>query len=196
MRAATGVFSLLVVAAFSVLLARGIRLGLAADREWTVGAFAALAGWVAALATHFTSPSITPFFCLLAGSLLANSAPVASVVRRRVMVAAAVVMTVFTGLAAVAEIPLRQGIVALNQGDGAAAGDSLRTALVVRPWDADLDLAVAHAALTVAAAVGALPSVPLARTAQGRHFLVTGDLDRAAAAVDEVLRLSPNDPQA
>jgi O-antigen ligase len=208
--AATGVAGLVVVALFGLLLARGIRVGWGGDHEWTVAALAGLAGWVAALATHFTTPGTTPFFALLAGSLLGATGPAMTRLRSRVVAALAVAMTAIVALGAVAEIPLRQGIVALNRGDGEAAGSLFRTAGALRPWDADLDLAVAHAALTVPSngfpqdlisesvrsAVGALPQDALARTDEGRYFLVTGDLDRALEAFDRALTLSPNDPQA
>jgi O-Antigen ligase len=117
-----GVVLLLIAAVLGWFLVRNIftlRRDVA-DAPWAIGAAAAIAGWATVLLTHFTAPGSTPLFCLLAGSLLGErrSRPVRLVVRRVTAVAATVLGAVLL-LAAIAEIPLRDGLRALQRGDRA-----------------------------------------------------------------------------
>jgi len=112
---------LLLIAAVGWFLVRNIvtRRRDVADAPWAIGAAAAIAGWATVLLTRFTAPGSAPPFCLLAGSLLGErrSRPVRLVVRRVTAVGATVLGAVLL-LAAIAEIPLRDGLRALQAGRG------------------------------------------------------------------------------
>jgi hypothetical protein len=207
-----GVVLLFLAAALGWLLVRNI-LTLrrdAAQTSWTVGAAAAIAGWATVLMTHFTAPGSTPLFCLLAGSLLAQPRPrPARLVIRRVTAGAAAVLTAVLLLAAIAEIPLRDGMAAQQGGDGAAALRAFGTAHALRAWDADLDAQIAHALIgqplpgqpgTVVdgylhRAQAAFPQDPWVLTDAGLHGGQVGKLTHALTYLDHAHRVAPNDPE-
>jgi O-antigen ligase len=209
---AGGVVLLLIAAALGWILVRNI-LTLrrdAAETPWVIGAAAAIAGWATVLLTHFTAPGSTPLFCLLAGSMLGEprSRPVRLVVRR-VAAAAATLLGAVLLLAAIAEIPLRDGLRALQGGDGPTAVRDFGTAHALRPWDGDLDAQIAHALIGqpipgqpssvidgyLDRARAAFPEDPWALTDAGLHAGQNGKLINALTYLDHAHRVAPNDPQ-
>jgi hypothetical protein len=209
---AGGVILLVIVAALVWLLIRNI-LTLRTDTvdgPWAIGAAAALAGWGTCLLTHFSAPGSTPLFCLLAGSLLAEprARPV-RVAARRAAAAAAAVLGVALLAAAVAEIPLRQGLLALQSGEGPTAVQDFALARTLRPWDADLDAQIAHALIgqpipgqpsSVAEgylhrAQVAFPQDPWVLSDAGMYAGQKGNLTTALADLDHAHAVAPNDPE-
>lgn len=182
-----------------------------ANAPWAIGAAAAIGGWVTCLLTHFTAPGSTPLFCLLAGSLLGEpgSRPVRLVVRR-VSVAVATALGAVLLSAAVAEIPLRRGLVAVQGQDGPSAVRDFGMAHALRPWDADLDAQIAHALIArplreqsdsvvdgyLRRAQAAFPADPWVLTDSGIHAGRAGNLADALAYLDHAHRVAPNDPEA
>lgn len=209
---AGGVVLLLIAAVLGWFLFRNIvRLRSdVVDAPWVIGAAAALAGWVTCLLTHFTAPGSTPLFCLLAGSLLgeARSHPVGVVVRRMGAAAATVLGAVLL-LAAVAEVPLHDGLVALQGKDGPTAVDDFALAHALRPWDADLDAQIAHALIAepqpgqpssvvhgyLGRARSALPEDPWVLADAGLQAGQAGRLSDALTYLDHAHRLAPNDAE-
>jgi hypothetical protein len=209
---AGGVVLLLIAAVLVWLLIRSI-LTLRADATdgpWAIGAAAALAGWGTCLLTHFSAPGSTPLFCLLAGSLLAEprARPVRVVARRSAAAGAAVLGTVLL-LAAFAEIPLREGLLAIQGGDGPAAVHDFALAHTLRPWDADLDAQIAHALILdplpkpqdtlvdayLGRAAAAFPDDHWILTDAGMHAGQKGELVVALADLDHAHAVAPNDPE-
>jgi hypothetical protein len=207
-----GVVLLLIAAALAWFLVRNLlklRLDVA-EGHWAIGAAAAIAGWATVLLTHFTAPGSTPLFCLLAGSLLSEprSTPVRLVVRR-VTAAAAALVGVFLLLAAIAEIPLRDGLRAVQGGDGPTALHDFGTAHVLRPWDADLDAQIAHALIAqpppgqspslvdsyLHRAEAAFPEDPWTLTDAGLHAGQEGKLTDAMDYLDHAHLVAPHDPE-
>jgi O-antigen ligase len=210
---AGGVVLLLVAAVLGWFLVRNIftlRRSVA-DASWAVGTAAALAGWATCLLTHFTAPGSTPLFCLLAGSLLgeARAGPVRRVVRRFAVAAVALLAAVLLS-AAIAEIPLRNGLRALQGKDVSTAVRDFGLAHALRPWDADLDAQIAHALIAqpqpaaggssavdeyLRRARAALPEDPWVLTDSGLRAGQAGKLTAALADLDHAARLAPNDPE-
>ncbi len=207
-----GAVLLLLVAVLGWFLFRSIlrSRGDVVNGPWVIGAAAAIAGWTTCLLTHFTAPGSTPLFCLLAGSLLgeARSRPVGLVVRR-MGAAAATVLGVGLLLAAVAEVPLRDGLVALQGKDGPTAVHDFALAHALRPWDADLDAQIAHALIAepqpgqsssvvdgyLGRARAVLPKDPWVLADSGLHAGQAGRLGDALAFLDHAHRLAPNDAE-
>jgi Flp pilus assembly protein TadD len=181
-----------------------------ANAPWAIGAAAGIAGWATCLLTHFTAPGSTPLFCLLAGSLLSEprSRPVRVVVRRAAVAGASVLGAMLLA-AAIAEIPLRDGLRALQGKDGPAAVAYFGTAHALRPWDADLDAQIAHALIAqplpeqpssvvegyLRRAQAALPQDPWVLTDAGIHAGRAGKLTDALAYLDHAHQVAPNDPE-
>ncbi|NMM23536.1 MAG: hypothetical protein HHJ11_08555 [Phycicoccus sp.] len=180
------------------------------DAPWAIAAAAAIAGWATVMLTHFTAPGSTPLFCLLAGSLLGEPRPrPVRLVVRRVAAATATVLGVVLLLAAIAEIPLRDGLRALAAGDGPAAVRSFGTAHTLRPWDAGLDAQIAHALIAEPSpeqfgsvvdkylnrARAAFPEDPWTLTDAGLYAGQTGRLTDALHNLDHAHRVAPNDAE-
>jgi O-antigen ligase len=162
------------------------------DGPWAIGAAAAITGWATVLLTHFTAPGSTPLFCLLAGSLLAEprscAGPVHLGVRRFSAVGSSLLAAVLL-LAAIAEIPLRGGLLAVQRGDGPTAVNDFGSAHALRPWDPDLNAQIAHALIGQPAlqqpssvvegylrrARSAFPADPWTLTDAGLHAGQVGD---------------------
>jgi len=207
-----GVVLLLLAAVLGWFLVRNI-LTLRRDvteAPWALGAAAAIAGWATVMLTHFTAPGSTPLFCLLAGSMLGEPrpAPVRLVVRR-VAAATTSLLGVVLLLAAIAEIPLRDGLRALAAGDGPAAVRNFGTAHALRPWDGDLDAQIAHALIAepspeqfgsvvdgyLRRAQAAFPKDPWMLTDAGLYAGQTGRLTDALTYLDRAHRVAPNDAE-
>ena len=209
---AGGLVLLLIAAVLGWFLVRNIlRLRRdAANASWALGAAAAIAGWATCLLTHFTAPGSTPLFCVLAGSLLAEPrlGPVRLITQRLGAAVAAVTAAVLL-MAATAEIPLREGLVALQGKEGPTAVRDFGLAHVLRPWDADLDAQIAHALIaepipkqgsTVMAgylrrAQAAFPEDPWVLTDAGLYAGQSGKLTDALVYLDHAHHLAPNDPE-
>jgi Flp pilus assembly protein TadD/O-antigen ligase len=207
-----GVVLLLIAAVLAwFLVANILRLRRdVAEAPWAIGAAAAIAGWATCLLTHFTAPGSTPLFLLLAGSLLgeARSRPVRIVVRRAAAAAATVLGAVLL-LAAIAEIPLRNGLRALQGGDATTAVSDFGAAHALRPWDADLDAQIAHALIAtplpaqrsfvldglLGRAEAAFPQDPWVLTDAGLRAGQDEKLSDALAYLDRAHRAAPNDPE-
>lgn len=180
------------------------------EAPWAIGAAAAIAGWGTVLMTHFTAPGSTPLFCLLVGSLLGEPRlrPVRLAVRR-VGVAAATALGAVLLLAAFAEIPMRDGLRALQHGDGPTAVTEFGTAHALRPWDADLDAQIAHVLIAepqpgqpssvvggyLGRARAALPEDPWVLADAGLHAGQAGRLSEALTYLDHAHCLAPNDAE-
>ena len=125
-------------AAYRVLRAESVLPGLAAG----------LAGYGTALLFHFTGPGHTPLAAMFAGALLAvplrdpERRPAPSV-RAASLAAAAVAVIAASG--AVAEVPLRQAVLAVGTGDDSAADESFEGAQTLRPWDDAVAVTAGHA---------------------------------------------------
>ncbi len=140
---------LISVALAALLLARGLRVALAERDAVDSGAFggmlAGVAGYGTALLFYFTSPVSTPLATLFAGALLAQ-APAGQFRRWRAVACGAFgLLTVVLVLAALAEIPLRAGLVAAAKGQVGPADADFRAARVLRPWDPAIDESASHA---------------------------------------------------
>jgi O-antigen ligase/Flp pilus assembly protein TadD len=210
--AAGGGVVLVVLAALLALLTLRGFLSLRRDvtqTAWALGVAAALAGWGTCLLTHFTAPGSTPFFLMLAGSLLAErSSALSNQVRRRAVAGLAAGAAVLAFLAAVAEVPLRTGLVALHQGRVSQAEGLLAQAHALRPWDPDLDAQIAHALIiqpqpsATAATINeylvpaqqSLPGDPWVLADRGLFTAQQGTPAQALTLLDRAIRLAPNDP--
>jgi hypothetical protein len=133
-----GLVALTAVAAYRVLRDESVLPGLAAG----------LAGYGTALVFHFTGPGHTPLAAMFAGALLA--VPVGGPERRstpsdRAVSLAALVVACIAALGAVAEVPLRQAVVAVRAGNVAAADESFEAAQALRPWDDAVGGTAGHA---------------------------------------------------
>jgi Flp pilus assembly protein TadD len=182
------------------------------QRTWALGVAAALAGWGSCLLTHFTAPGSTAFFLMLAGGFLAErSASLKNQVRRGAMAAVAsvaAVAAVLTFLAAVSEVPLRTGLVALHEGRVSQAEALLGRAHALRPWDPDLDAQIAHELIVqpqpsapirtinhyLLRAQRSLPADPWVLADRGLLTAQQGSPAGALALLDQANRLAPNDP--
>ncbi|HVB26611.1 MAG TPA: O-antigen ligase family protein [Mycobacteriales bacterium] len=181
------------------------------------GLLAGLAGYGAALLVHLSSPGPTSLAAVFGGALLARAPTEASRSRWAhrsevaLPVGLAAFLTVVLAAAAVAEIPLRAGIVAMTEGRLAVAARDFRLALDLRPWDVEVALTAGHA-YAVAALAGqhgaAGAGTPWLRTAlrwvptseQVRTDLaaveeVQGNVAGAAALLDAALARDPDNPQ-
>jgi len=129
-------------------------------------------------------------------------------VRRRALAGVASVAAVLTFLAAVSEVPLRTGLVALHEGRVPQAETLLGQAHALRPWDPDLDAQIAHALIGQAqppASIGAinryllpaqrsLPGDPWVLADRGLFTAQQGRPAEALPLLDQAIRLAPNDP--
>ena len=180
-----------------------------AQRAWALGSVAALAGWGSCLLTHFTAPGSTPFFLMLAGSLLAERAPgLSNQARRRAVAGVAMAAAVLTLLAAVAEVPLRTGLVALHEGRVSEAAGLLAQAHSLRPWDPDLNAQIAHELISqpqpsapprtineyLLPAQRSLPGDPWVLADRGLFTAQQGKPAAALPLLDQAVRLAPDDP--
>ena len=204
---AGGLPLLLVAVVFAVAMGRRVLREAPTTKEpWSTAAGCALAGWAVVMVTHFTAPGSTPFFCLLAGSLLSVPRDRQLSRGRRLassVLAGAAVITLLA--AAVAEIPLRQGLVALADGRGGAATADFAAARSLRPWDADLDAQIAHALVVVPAtgsplaeasnylrrAEQAFPDDPWIKLDMAQHELASGNPQSALAGLDRAQQRAP-----
>jgi O-antigen ligase len=209
--AAGGVVLAILAALLALLTLRGF-LTLrrdAAQSAWALGVVAALAGWGSCLLTHFTAPGSTPFFLMLAGSLLAERSPtLRNHLRRRAIAGVAMAAAVLTFLAAIAEVPLRTGLVALHEGRVTRAEGLLARAHSLRPWDPDLDAQIAHALIGQAQpsaptrtineyllpAQRSLPGDPWVLADRGLFTAQQGKPAEALPLLDQAVKLAPNDP--
>jgi tetratricopeptide (TPR) repeat protein len=150
------------------------------------GLAAGLAGYGIALLFHFTGPGHTPLAALFAGALLAvpcavPTRPALSMARSGSLAAA--VVAVGAALGAVAEVPLRQAVVALAAGDAASAEESFSTAQALRWWDPAVAVTAGHAYRVAATASG--DDAVLQRA---EHWLTTGG-DRTSRPVSVLVDL-------
>ncbi|MGH9172688.1 MAG: O-antigen ligase family protein [Acidimicrobiales bacterium] len=209
---------------------RGRRTARCQTTEGETAAFAGIlagaVGYGVALLFHLTSPGTTPLAAFFCGALVAVPAPAVAKdglgrLTRGATVAGAGLLCVILGLAAIAEIPLRAGIVAVSQQDyGRAAGD-FAAAGDLRPWDGEITETEAHAFVVAAeadAATGAQGSTalqaalrragPAARSELADYpdsvealedlstvEALSGDLAGAERLLARTSRLDPDDPQ-
>jgi tetratricopeptide (TPR) repeat protein len=209
--AAGGVVLVIIAALLALLTLRGFLTQRrdATQRTWTLGVAAALAGWGSCLLTHFTAPGSTPFFLMLAGSLLAErSSTLNHKIRRRAVAGMAAAAAVLAFLAAVAEVPLRTGLVALHEGRVSQAEGLLAQAHALRPWDPDLNAQIAHALIVqpqpsaptgtinryLLPAQRSLPGDPWVLADRGLFTAQQGKPAEALPLLDQAIRLAPNDP--
>jgi Flp pilus assembly protein TadD len=134
--------------------------GLALD----AGLLAGLAGYGAALLFHLTSPGPTCLAALFGGALLAVPADPGALGHRVARTVWPAALAVVLAFAAVAEIPLREGVSALSSGRVEAAQRDFRVARALRPWDVEVNLTAGNA-FASAASAGADPQA--ARDALG-----------------------------
>jgi predicted Zn-dependent protease len=121
------------------------------------------------------------------------------------MAAAAAVLAF---LAAVAEVPLRTGLVALHEGRVSQAEGLLAQAHALRPWDPDLDAQIAHALIGqpqpsapirtineyLLPAQRSLPGDPWVLADRGLLTAQQGKPAEALPLLDQAIRLAPSDP--
>ena len=126
-----------------------------------VGAFAALAGYGVALLFGFTTPGTTPLAAALGGIVVAESAAVPAVApdallerlhagARWLIAAAAALLLALAVLGAVAEIEIRNALVAAARTNLSSSNSGFDDAASLRPWDASIDAMAGHAFLVVA----------------------------------------------
>lgn len=127
------------------------------------GMLAGLCGYAVALLFHFTSPGTTPLAAVFAGALLANGSvwipratigfvkPAAANWARRVARLALGALIVVFMVSAIAEVPLRRGLLAAASGEVGAADQAFHQAGQLRPWDAGVGATAAHAFAGLAA---------------------------------------------
>jgi O-antigen ligase len=201
-----------VVLVGATLLVRAALVHIRADR-WSLqaGLAAGLAGYGVALLFHFTGPGHTPLAALFAGSLLA-ARPLRRAVRpiadHLVFFGAGLLAAVAT-LGAIAEVPLREAVVRLADGDGSTADEYFSTAQGFRWWDSSVPATAGHAfAVAGRAASDAelldhaeawldrAPASSQALIDLGTVREARGDLTGAAEALDAALRRDPANPEA
>jgi tetratricopeptide (TPR) repeat protein len=200
--AALGLVALTVRAAYRVRNDESVLPGLAAG----------LVGYGVALLVHFTGPGHTPLAAVFAGALLAI--PLRHPERRHSPPARAASMTAAVAAAvavagAVAEVPLRQAVVFVQEERAADADESFRLAQALRPWDDQVAVTAGHAFRVVGIAAsdpdsleraerwlaveGADRSVPVLSDL-GAVREARGDLAGAAAALTEAVQRDPANP--
>ncbi|ROQ40697.1 O-antigen ligase-like membrane protein [Frondihabitans sp. PhB188] len=177
-------------------------------------AVAALSGLAVGWSVTFTAPGTVILPALLFGALVAR-APAPKRALRRPLGAlrsvGVVAWCAFLGVAAVADIPLGNGVTAAAAGDIARADSSFETTARLRPWDADVASIAAQslaasadagntaaAPLTVNWARRALRSTPgdlLASKALAVGEQYTGDLDGAASTLRGLANDHPYDSE-
>lgn len=124
---------------------------------WVLGSLAGLGGYLAALLFHFTSPGTTIPAAVMGGSLLAAAPTPASRPRadmwlaRLIPIGCALLAACFVA-AAIAQVWLRLGDVAVAQGRLAVADHDFELARDLLPWDPDLPAGVLHQFVAVALA--------------------------------------------
>lgn len=212
---AGGVPLLLIALAAAVLV---LRTGwLAHRRDATdpvvLGALAATVGYGIALLPNFTIAGSTCLAAFLAGVLVAREAPAREpVVPPRLVAAAAVAGVMLSGLGAVAEQAVADGVEAVLDHDVAAAEAAFDRARHLRPWDPDTSMLAAQTlAAPASERVGDTPVLTetharrsLARTPDTFHSGLAlavaqhaqGDLAGARATLDALLAWHPNEPLA
>ena len=147
---AGGAVLMVVVLAVVVLLvirgARALRAPVV-DALSMAGVVAGLAGYSVALLVHLTSPGPTCAAAVFAGALFAEPVTGRHPLRwqRIGVVATARALVVVLVFAALAEIPLRAAIVAMEKGRISRAQADFHAARLLRPWDVEVDLAAGHA---------------------------------------------------
>ncbi|SDF80808.1 O-antigen ligase [Blastococcus aurantiacus] len=212
-----GPLLVLLVGVLGVLVARQAWRGARGDPARSVGAAvglgAGLAGYAVVLLVHFTGPGHTPLAALFAGALLAGPAErSARATADRVVAVGAWAFVALAASGAVAEIPLRHGVVAVGEGDLAGSDDAFGAAAALRWWDPSVGRVAGHAFAVVGTGTGdpdALQRadrwlVPLAEQRAGADVHLDlgavreaqGDLPGAAAALDRALRQDPANPDA
>jgi O-antigen ligase len=181
------------------------------------GLVGALAGYAAALSFHFTSPATTPLAALFAGALLVRRTAYVPSPVRAIPFARAVGAGVWaaTGIVlvagALAEVPMRSGLIAAAAGRTRAAQADFRLARALRPWDPGVAAAAAHAyvqllddgvhaiaaqaaswsRLELDAYPNSVPALEDAAAAATAH----GDLRRAAGLLERAAVHDPHDDQ-
>jgi hypothetical protein len=123
------------------------------------GLLAGLVGYSIALLFHFTSPGTTPLAGVFAGALLACGIPsrdpaqphrvLARSTRAAALAALAALLAVLVS-AAIAEIPLREGVVDAARGRLRAASHQFAMAESLRPWDIGVAALATHVFATLA----------------------------------------------
>jgi O-antigen ligase/Flp pilus assembly protein TadD len=144
--------------------APGLAPDAALDAALDAGLLAGLAGYGAALLFHLTSPGPTCLAALFGGALLAVPADPGALGHRVARTVWPAALAVVLACAAVAEIPLREGVSALSSGRVQAAQRDFRVARALRPWDVEVNLTAGNA-FASAASAGAGPQA--ARDALG-----------------------------
>jgi O-antigen ligase len=188
----------------------------AAARALSAGMTAALAGYALTLMFHFTSPGTTPLAALYAGSLLAIPNPTQEAYHsarapRTAAVIAFGCLALILAAGALAEIPLRSGIIALASGRLSGAETDFHLAEDLRPWDSGIPALAAHAYAALAqhgvpaaarpaaswsrleladlpSSIQALEDSAAAAAAQGKHT-------RAAQLLTTALQGDPHNPR-
>jgi O-antigen ligase len=184
------------------------------------GLLAGLFGYSITLLFHFTSPGTTPLAAVFAGALLGRAATSRDPSRlRRALarlartgtLAALIALLVVLVAGAIAEIPLRAGVVDAARGRLRAASHQFEVAEDWRPWDVGVAALATHVFATLAdrgvagaASVGA-PWAKKALAADRRSVEVLADAADIAAAAHEdpraltlislALTLDPRNPR-
>ncbi len=176
-----------------------------------LGALAALAGWSAALLTHFTSPGTALLAAVLFGIVVSVAASGPGpwwVERGRVLLLAA--WLVLVGVWCAGEVAVGDGVAAASRGEVASAGSAFGTADALRPWDADV-ASIAAQALAAASSQGSpagaeaeawarialerAPDSVLAAKALAAALLSQGDATGSRDVLVALDGRAPNDPQ-
>jgi O-antigen ligase len=183
-----------------------------------LGLLAGLAGYAAALLTHFTSPGTTPLAATFAGVLLATrvrprpgpqvSAEIALGRGAASALAGAIAMVALA--AALAEIPLRVALDDLAAGRLTAAEHQLDVARAFRPWDSDISGVAAYGYMTLAVSgkhwaarlgqpwsereLRAVPESINALDTGWRLATLAGDSHRALELRDRARAVDPQNP--
>lgn len=128
-----------------------------ADRDapsaLTPSLFAAVIGYGVLLSVHLTSAGPTCLAAFFVGALMSRSpAREVRLVLSRVASSACALVAIVLGAGAIAEIPLRSGIVAAGTGMATRANHDFMIARALRPWDVDLPLQAGHALIAAAGA--------------------------------------------
>lgn len=135
------------VALSALLLVAGWRRR---DEPWAVGLVVGLIGYAVALAFAAVSPGPATLAALFGGALLAAPSTDEPRAGRWLLPWAFGVAALVLLLAAVAEIPLRSGLLDVQRGRLAAADDALRGTRALRPWDPGVAVQAGHAFAAVA----------------------------------------------
>lgn len=201
--------------------------------DWGGAALLGLPGYLVVLLTHFTGPTTTLAAAAFAGAAVPLAATRAVAKRRgartnrqglrgplepgrlsrrdRLWVGCGTVVSVVLVFGAIAEVPLRSAIVALERGDVASAETSFGTALVLRPWsrpDTALTALHAYAAMArngdegparhslhwTAVSGSVLDHSPVGLGDAGSVAEAAGDLTEADRYFTAARRLAPYDP--